>query len=314
MRCFVTGAAGFIGNALVKRLVKEGYKVRALVHKTKPKNYEKKAEYINGNISDIESIKSFLKDIDFVFHCAAIVKDYGPRKNFYKVNLDATKNLANVCEEIGIKKFVFLSHINYESEKNTGHYSITKTLAEKYLLEKYRKNKFPVVIIRPGNVYGPGATTWVLRPIRSIQKNRITLVDHGNGIFLHTYIDNLSDVLISVIKKPELSGETIDITDGDNNTTWKEYFNSLAKIAGKPKIEKNMSKNTALFVGKTMMILNKLFRIKPWVTPMAVNVLTNQNKVSIEKARSLLDYKPKIDFEKGMKQVEKWLKKEGYAP
>jgi len=314
MKCFVTGAAGFIGNSLVKRLITEGYEVRALIHKTKPKNYNKKAEYVNGNIKEFENIKNFLKDVDFVFHCAAIVKDYGPPDIFYKVNFEGTKNIADACEEFDVKKFIFLSHIRYESEEHTGYYSKTKYMAEEYLLKKYKKSKFPVVIIRPGNVYGPGATTWVLRILRSIQKNRISLIEHGNGIFLHTYIDNLLEALMAVIKIPGLSGETIDITDGDNSTTWNEYLNLIAKMAGKSNIEKNMSKKTALHISKIMMFLNKVFKIKPWITPMATHVLTNQNKVSIEKAKSLLDYEPKINFQDGIKQVEKWLRKENYIP
>jgi nucleoside-diphosphate-sugar epimerase len=312
MKCFVTGATGFIGNALINRLINEGYEVRALLHKTKPKNYEKKAEYVIGDITEFDTIKCYIKDIDIVFHCAAIVKDYGPQEIFYKVNFEGTKNIAKACEKYDIKKFIFLSHMRYESEKYTGYYSKTKHLAEQYLLRKYKMSKFPVVIIRPGNVYGPGATTWVLRPIRSIQKNRISLIDHGNGIFLHTYIDNLLDALITVIGQSEISGETIDITDGDNNTTWKEYLNILAKIAGKPNIEKNMTKKTALIIGRIMIYLNKIIKINPWITPMAAHVLTNQKKVSIEKARSLLNYEPKIDFKNGIKKVENWLKNENY--
>ena len=312
MRCFVTGAAGFIGKLLVNRLVKEGYEVRALIHKTKPKHCEKKVEYVTGNITDSSSVKSLIKDVDVVFHCAAYVKDYGPKEIFYKVNVEGTKNLAEACEKVGIKKFVFLSHIRYESEKSSGHYSKTKALAEQYLLEKYKQNKFPAVIIRPGNVYGPSATTWVLRPLEAIQKNRISLINNGNGIFLHTYIDNLVDALVSAIKSPEAVGETIDITDGDNKTNWGEYLNSLAKIAGKSEIKRNMSKKMALFVSKLMMALNKVFRIDPWVTPMAVKIFTNQQTVSIEKAKTLLEYEPRVGFKKGMNEVEKWLKEEGH--
>ena len=312
MKCFVTGATGFIGNALVKRLVTEGYEVRALMHKTKPKNYEKKVEYVFGNVTEFDTIKNFVKDVDFVFHCAAIVKDYGSPELFHKVNFEGTKNIAEACEEFDVKKFIFLSHIRYESEEHSGYYSKTKAMAEQYLLKKYKKSKFPVVIIRPGNVYGPGATTWVLRPLRSIQKNRISLIEHGNGIFLHTYIDNLLDALIRVISISGISGEIIDITDGDNSTTWKEYLNIIAKIAGKPNINKNMSKKTALYIGKIMIFLNKIFNINPWITPMSAQVLTNQQKVSIEKARYLLEYEPKIDFQNGIKQVENWLRKENY--
>ena len=312
MNCLVTGASGFIGNALVKRLIIEGYKVKALIHKTKPKNYEKNVDYINGDITNIESMKPIFKDIDIVFHCAALVKDYGPKSNFYKINLDGTKNLVKLSEEFGIKKFIFLSHIRYESENSTGHYSKTKALAEKYLFEKYSQNGFPVIIICPGNVYGPGATTWVLRPLKSIQKNRFSLIDNGAGIFLHTYIDNLLDAIIASLNKKEALGKKFDITDGDNDTTWGEYFNLIAKITGKAKIKRNMLKKTAFLISKIMIFLNMVFKIEPWVTPMAVRVLTNNNSVSIKNARNLLGYEPKIDFHEGMKHVESWLRKENY--
>ena len=308
MKCLVTGAAGFIGNSLVKRLVEEGYEVKGLIHKQRPENYVEKVEYVNGDVTQLDSIRPLVKDIDFVFHCAAMVRDYGPKNIFYKVNFEGTKNLVQSCEKFGIKKFVFLSHINYTQDKKSGYYSETKALAEQYLLEKYKKNQFPVVIIRPGNVYGPGATTWVLRPLKAIQKKRISLIDNGNGIFLHTHIDNLLDALIAALHEPKAIGEMIDVTDGANSNTWGEYLNCLAELAGKPKIKRNMSKRTALLIARIMLFLNKIFRVEPWVTPMAVNVFTNREEVSIEKAKSLLGYEPQVDYDEGMKQVENWLR------
>ncbi len=313
MKCLVTGAAGFIGSSLVRRLVSEGHDVRGIIHHTKPTYFDKRVEYVSGDITDIAFLKNIMGQIDIIFHCAALVKDYGPKKMFYKINLGGTKNLVTVSGEYKIKKFIFLSHIGYESEKSSGAYGETKSLAERFLLDKYKIIKFPVVIIRPGNVYGPGATTWVLRPLDSIKKNRITLVDNGSGIFLHTYIDNLLDAIVLAINRSGALGKIIDVTDGDNNTSWEIYFNKLAKIAGKPEIKRNMSKNKAIFIANMMVFLNKFLKIDPWVTPMAVKVLTNKNTISIEMARKLLNYEPRIDFNTGMKKVEDWLKKENYV-
>jgi nucleoside-diphosphate-sugar epimerase len=310
MKCLVTGAGGYIGNKLVKRLSQEGYELRALVYKNKSVDQRDKIEYIKGDITDRNSIQNIANDIDFVFHCAALVRDYGPKKIFYKHNFEGTKNLVEQCEKTGVKRFVFLSHIRYESEKPTGHYSVTKALAEEYLINKNKTENFPITIIRPGNVYGPGATTWVLRPLNSIQNNKISFIDKGKGVFLHTYIDNLLDALIASIKKDDSIGEVIDITDGDNSTTWKKYFDDLARIADMPPIKRNLSKNMAMIIAKIMIVLNKIIRIEPWVTPMAVRVLTNQHKVTIEKAQKLLDYSPKIDYINGIKLIEKWFKNE----
>ena len=312
MRCLVVGAAGFIGRSLTKKLIKEDFNIRGLIHNTKPKEPQPNVEYVNGDITNIESIKNAFKNIDVVFHCAALVKDYGPKKNFYGVNLNGTKNLVKCSEEYKIKKFIFLSHINYESNKNLSYYSETKALAEQFLTDKFKNDNFPMVVIRPGNVYGPGATVWVLRILESIKKNRIAVVEEGKGIFLHTYIDNLLDAMIAAMEENKALGEIIDITDGDNTVTYKEYFNLIAKIAGKPPVKKSMSKKTAMMIAKSMVFLNKITGIKPWVTPMAVHVLTNNNKVSIVKARKLLKYEPKIDFNEGMIKVEEWLRQDGY--
>jgi nucleoside-diphosphate-sugar epimerase len=226
--------------------------------------------------------------------------------------VEGTKNLIVASEASLVKKFIFLSHIRYESGKHRGYYHETKGIAEQSLMEKYTHDQFPVIIIRPGNVYGPGATTWVLRPLQAIQKNRIALIDKGTGIFLHTYIENLLDALLSTLHEPRAVGEIIDITDGDNSTTWGDYLNALANMTGKPPIKKNMSKRTALVVSKLMMIGYTLFKIEPWVTPVAIEIFTNQNTVSIEKAKTLLRYKPIVDFTKGLEHVERWLKVKGY--
>jgi len=312
MKCLVTGAAGFIGSSLVRRLVSEGYDVRGIIHHTQPTYFDKRVEYISGDITDSAFLEPVMDQVDAIFHCAAVVKDYGPKDVFNRINVEGTKNLIVASEATLVKKFIFLSHIRYESGKHRGYYHETKGIAEQSLMEKYTHDQFPVIIIRPGNVYGPGATTWVLRPLQAIQKNRIALIDKGTGIFLHTYIENLLDALLFALHEPRAVGEVIDITDGDNSTTWGDYLNALAKMAGKPPIKKNMSKRTALVVGKLMMVGYNLFKIEPWVTPVAIEIFTNQNTVSIEKAKTLLRYEPMVDFTNGLDHVERWLKTKGY--
>jgi nucleoside-diphosphate-sugar epimerase len=108
---------------------------------------------------------------------------------------------------------------------------------------------------------------------------------------------------------PKIEGKTIDITDGDNSITWGKYLNDLAKIAKQAPIKKNVSKKTALIIGNLMLFVNKVFRTEPWVTPVAVSILTNNKKVSIDKAEKLLGYKPIISYNKGIENIKKWLHK-----
>ena len=311
MNCLVTGATGFIGNAITKRLAKDGNVVYALIHNKKPVTIEKNVEYINCDLTKPSTLKNLPNKIDIVFHCAAIVKDYGPKDQFYNVNVEGTKNLVHACKNYKLKRFLFISHIGDELENKHSFYNTTKKIAEKYLIEKYQKDGFPVVIIIPGNVYGPGATTWVLRPLESIRANKIALINRGQGIFLHTYIDNLVDALISAMNEPKAIGQTINITDGDHTITWGRYLNDLANIIGKKPIKRNFSKKTGMMIAKTMMYLYKIFNFKPWVTPLAVSIFSNDKTISIKQAEEILNYKPKINYETGMKKVEEWIKQEG---
>ena len=115
MKCLVTGASGYIGNALVKRLVEEGYIVVGLIHNKKPEYPKKNVKYFFGDVTDIDSLKNLEGNFDIVFHCAAYVKDYGSRRWYYKVNYEGTKNIVAILNKNKIKKFIYLGHINYES-------------------------------------------------------------------------------------------------------------------------------------------------------------------------------------------------------
>lgn len=311
MHCLVTGASGFIGSALIKQLIQEGHYVRAVIHITSLPHKDNRIEYITADLTNSSLLPSIVHDIDIIFHCAAMVKDFGSKKEILNVNLKGTQNLVDACRN-KIQKFIFISHLHNKSILNLGAYNLSKFLAEQYLLEKHYKEQLPVVIIRPGNVYGPGATTWVLRPLRAIQNDRIALINNGTGLFLHTYIDNLVDALVSTINQSHIDGEIIEITDGDNKTTWGTYFNDLAAISGKPPITKTMTKTTALFISYLMMIRYYLFHIDPLLTPTAVRILTNNRNISIEKGIKLLNYQPSVNYIEGMKRTANWLKMEHY--
>jgi nucleoside-diphosphate-sugar epimerase len=129
---------------------------------------------------------------------------------------------------------------------------------------------------------------------------------------LHTYIDNLLDALQSTLTVPGLEGEVIEITDGDNTTTWKTYLNDLAALAGKPPITRNIPKTTAYIISQFMMIRYFLLHTDPLLTPTAVRIFTNKKEVSIEKATTLLGYTPVIDYAEGMRRTALWLKTEQY--
>ena len=181
MKTFVTGATGFVGKALIKKLLSEFYEVKALVRQSSEVLPLAVEQVIVGDLADLAirdisrlSRRDF-KDVDVVVHTAArvhLINDsaFNPLTEYRKVNRDATLVLARLAAESGVKRFIFLSSIKVNGEL-TGPsqsftpddlhipddpYGLSKYEAEQGLLALAQETKMDVVIIRPPLVYGPG--------------------------------------------------------------------------------------------------------------------------------------------------------------
>jgi nucleoside-diphosphate-sugar epimerase len=141
----------------------------------------------------------------------------------------------------------------------------------------------------------------------------MTLVSGGSGICWHIYIDNLIDAIVLAAVHPKAPGEIFAVSDDKHDTTWKVYFNRLAEVAGYPPIKRNIPKWAALGAAYCMSLSPSVFKQKPLWTAMAVNIVTSRNTLSVEKAKRVLGYKPRVPFEEGMARVGQWLRESGYC-
>ena len=134
MNCLVTGASGFIGSALVKRLIQDGHHVRAVLHTNPPRHQDSQVEYVNADLTEPTSLSPLLYDIDIIFHCAALVNDFGSQKEILNVNLKGTQHGVKMCNS-KIQRFIFQRHLHNPSTKKIKGYSYSKALAEHFLLK-----------------------------------------------------------------------------------------------------------------------------------------------------------------------------------
>ena len=309
MKFLITGAAGYIGSNIINRLTKQDAEIIGLYHINKPNIDHKSVQYIKADLSQPSFINCLPDNIDIIIHCAALMRDFGSKLKFYKVSVEGTKKIISWAHDNNVSQFIHLGHIPYESSHRFNYYSETKKEIEWILLDKIKKNNAPITIIRPGNVFGPGAPVWLIRIISIIKKNNLYLIDHGKGIFHHTYIQNLIDAIVLCLGNKKAIGTSFDITDGDDTITFQKYFSDIALMLGKSTDFRNISKKSALRVGTAMLYLNKFTRIKPIITPLATEILTNQQNISIKKAQNLLNYNPKVTYLKAMDEIEQWIKK-----
>ncbi|BAY48509.1 NAD-dependent epimerase/dehydratase [Scytonema sp. HK-05] len=317
----ITGIGGFIGSRTAELAIAKGMKVSGL-QDASDKNKKAQnlgAKVIYGNVTDPASAQMACQGVDIVLHTAEIAKEGGSLDQFREINVSGTINMAQAAKNAGVKTFVHISSVlvygfNYPDrvaedgplcgEKNA--YCQTKIEAEKALLELNDPANFGIIILRPGDVYGPGSIPWIVRPLLMMRQRLFAYANEGRGVINHTYIDNLIDAIFLAIEK-ETYGEIFNVTDGQE-TTWKDYFTRLADIAGLPAPFSLPKDELKLFL-QLRYQGQKLFRKQADILPEVVDFMTRPYAYSITKAQKLLSYQPTVDLEEGMRRTQEWVKK-----
>ncbi len=317
----ITGIGEFIGLRAAEIAIAKKMKVCGLqssADKAK-KAQNLGAKVIIGSITNPAVAELACQKIDIVLHTDEIAKEGGCIDEFREINVGGTINIAKAAKNSGVKTFVYISSalvygFNYpdrvredgplSGENNP--YCQTKIEAEQALLQLNDPPNFGTIILRPGDVYGPGSIPWVVRPLLLMQQRLFAYANDGKGVINHLYIDNLIDAIFLTLEK-ETYGEIFNITDGEE-TSWKEYFTYLAEISGLPAPFSLPKEELKLFL-KLRYQGQKLFRKKTDILPEVVDFMTRPYAYSIEKAQRILNYKPAVNLQEGMKLTQQWLQK-----
>ncbi len=324
MRAMVTGATGFLGSSLVKTLKSRGYTVTTFIRDTK--KFEELAipadRIIKGDLLDRDSLKRASSDQDVVFHTAGMVVDWGKREDFFKANVEATKNLLDCCIEGGVKKFVHASSLTVlgipkgedrldETAPYTDNffepYTETKIEAEKLVMDYQRKNRIDICVIRPGLIWGPGDTTILPRLERFSEKGLVFNIGNGQNIMCLSYIYNVCDAMILGAESSRANGEVYNIKD-DQEVTSKQFFSAISTALGFKKPSFSIPFSVLLAAAYFFEFTGKLFHIKktPVLTRYGLYLLGGNYSIDSSKAKSQLGYKQGTTFEKGVEELAKW--------
>ena len=318
----ITGATGFIGRHLSERMLREGRKVKLFCrpeseHKLPPISKES-AEIVIGDLRDRDSIDKAVHGVERVFHCAGHVLDWGPEEAFHSTNVQGTEWLLEAAVERKIKRFIHLSSIavfgvpspayfDDKSPYNPGKdfYSQSKIESEALVFKYHRDHGLPVVVLRPSVVYGLGSG-WVEEPLRLIRQNRMFLIAGGKGTCHPCYIDNLIDAILLASEHPNAVGQGFIV--GDNKPiSFNEFFNHLAKIVGSKPVKKSIPLPVARIMASIFECTHKRLKPgdRPFLTHTAINMLTTQSTLCMDKIRHELNFEPEISVEEGMDQLKR---------
>lgn len=213
----VTGASGFIGKHLCNALLNKGYKVRALLRDgSHCANFPQAIESVNGDLADKAALATAAKDVDIIFHAAAIAHvRVSAAQLLQETNVEGTRNILQAGQAANVPGFVFFSSILAEQPDSV--YASSKQQAEQLVLE-CADNFQSVMVLRPVNVYGVGMKGNIAGLIRRISKGSLPPLPRlGNRLSL-VGVQDLCNAAVLVAEKPAAAGQTYPVTDGQAYT------------------------------------------------------------------------------------------------
>jgi len=318
----VTGATGFIGRRVVKRLVSQGYKPHAFVlpQDALPKEWADGVQVTRGDMTDRASVDAAIKDSATVIHLAAVVGDWGAEDLHQRVTVEGTRHVLAATAANGARALLASSVVVYGDQighatchedhphgRALGPYSRSKQAQERIALELEASASLRVTIIRPSNVYGPASAPWVDSTVAQLRSGGPCLVGGGEQNAGLVYVDNVVDFFIRVAERPESVGRTFNLCD-DLDVTWKRYFSDLSKLcgAGAPKsIPRFVASMAASVMERTYKILKREQR--PDITHEALNLVGSNHRIPIDKARAELGFEPRVGYEEAMKRIAAYI-------
>lgn len=331
--CLLTGASGFIGGHIARRLVSQGQAVRCLVRATSDTTALERlgVELVHGDLTSSDSLVQAAQGCLYVLHCAAMVSDWGTVEEIRRVNVLGTRELLAAARAASVERFVHLSTTDvygypggrgvdetYAASRFRNWYAQTKLEAEQEVREAAQASPLEVVTLRPATVYGPGSREVVGEMARAIRAGHMLLIGGGRAVAGLTYVENLADAALLALTHPAAAGETFNVTDG-LSTTWREFLDDLAGGLGARRVRWNLPYGAAIGLAFTVEQGYRLLRRTTGLSSpallsrQAVHVLARPQAFSNRKARTVLGWEPRVDYATGLEATLAWLREDYFA-
>lgn len=325
MKIFITGATGYIGNNLAKRLADEGHIVHALcrsAHKLSLLQHDN-IKLFEGDITDTSSIKNAMQGCEQVYHLAAYARVWAKDPSvYYRLNVEGTQNVLYAAKNLGITDIVVTSTAGVlgpsgerpvkEDDVRIGNilneYEETKTRSETICREYAAKFGMRIIIVNPPRVYGPGVeseSNALTKMIRLYMQGKWRILP-GNGkrVGSYVHVDDVANGHILAMEKGR-AGERYTLSGV--NASYSEFFDAIAKAAGKKIILFPMPVWLMVIAGYGMIGYTKLTGKAPLLTPKWIRKYLYNWSLSCEKAQKELGYTYR-SLEEGIQQTVEWLK------
>jgi len=318
----VTGATGFLGGALTRRLAGEGARVRALARHPERDRFLRDmagVEIVQGDITDEKRMHDLIQGCEFVFHAAAVPT--GSLKTQHQVNVGGTCNVMQAAAQAGVGRVVHVSSVGPYALGQRGDiveaiplgrihgaYGVTKAEAEDAVRTVAREQGLDYSIIRPGMPYGPGSRIWTVGLFRLARRKPTVFVGDGSGSIPAIHIDDVVDLMTVLALHPAASRETFNCTP-DPSPTWREFLGAYAALAGHDRWLGIPPAPLRIAAWLLALLAPSNTRFKD--LPLVVEFVTRYRRYRMDKARELLGWQAQIGLREGIESCVPYLREQG---
>jgi len=322
-KTLVTGATGFTGSHLARRLVDEGEGVVAFVRPTSDTIGLEAlgVECRVVDITDADDVAHHFGGIGRVYHIAATFRvEHTDVDEFRRVNRDAVGHLLDAARGAGVERFVHCSTVGVQGEiddppateeapyRPGDHYQQSKMEGELLAREAIEAG-MPVSIVRPAGIYGPGDTRF-LKLFRPIARRRFVMIGSGEVLYHLTYIDDLVDGILRAGRRPGAVGGIFTLA-GARYTTLNELVETIADAVGVAPPRWRIPYGPVYAASVVCAALCRLVGVSPPLYPRRVEFFSKDRAFDISRAREVLGYDPAVSLAEGLARTAAWYRAEG---
>ena len=324
MKIAVTGANGHVGANLCRSLLAEGHQVKALVHYNNNSLKDLNLELVQGGLNNLDSLRNLCKGTEIVFHLAAMISIDGQKNKLLEVNVEGTKNLIKVIQENGVRRLIHFSSIHALSHfpldqpmdetrplvlDGPTWYEITKSQAEKIVLDASRGGSLDAVVINPTAIVGPNdfKPSLVGTVLIRLYNNSLPALVPGG----YDWVD-VRDVVQGAIAAMDKGRKGERYILGGKWVSVRDLAMLVEKVTGKRVnkfiIPTSVAKIGVPFIKAYAKIARQepLYTFESLRTLLEVNTMISHNKANIE-----LGYSPRY-LEVTIRDSMDWYKTNGY--
>lgn len=320
MKAFVTGGTGFIGRAVVRKLIERGHQVNALARSESGAAMLRAmgATIVRGDVTDRESMRAGMRGSDVVFHIAAVYQ-FAPEAlaRAEAVNVGGTRNVLELAVELGVSRIVYTSTVAvfgdtrgeipdetyYAGAPFLSEYDRTKWLAHYEVAEPLIAQGAPIIIVMPGAVYGPGDNSWLVEMMRLFYRGLLPVLPGPETVLTYAYVDDIAEGHILAAEKGRI-GESY-IMAGPA-VPLGEMVDFWAQLTGKPRpvttIPARLARGLAPVAERAQLALS----LPQTFSGTLIRSLGVSYAGRSDKARAELGWRPR-PIQAGMRETFEWI-------